>query len=97
MNKDLEDYEFKILKMEKRSVLIQNYNISQLNTSNMEKKELTKNPTIQKTEFSKEKGTEKRISSQTTDHYIDTYFLLYLVIKESKFILKFSSFIQSVY
>ena len=33
MNKELEDYDFKILKMEKRSVLIQNYNLSQMQNS----------------------------------------------------------------
>lgn len=33
MNKELEDYDFKILKMEKRSVLIQNYNLSQIQNS----------------------------------------------------------------
>lgn len=36
LNKDLEDYDFKILKLEKRSVLIQNYNLSQLQTSKLE-------------------------------------------------------------
>ena len=71
MNKDLEDYEFKILKMEKRSVLIQNYNISQLNTHSQDKQEMAMNQnSIDQNNFSK-RGPQASLQSENPSQDFD--------------------------